>query len=396
MNHLSKQTMKLALCLFSMLSIVPLSSFAAEHTTPVDFLARQDNQGWMAYRVEAQPDTASMCCWQSHNSKKAKCDLVDTDHGYGHRGDDQVTEYLTIYAKIDDHEVSRLLTVGDHCEVESHEQNITWLSSVSQQDSIAWLMLLANNASEQAASGALHALAWHQSDQASAELFQMALSQPLERARDAMFWLGEARHDGHGFLNSLYERLPTDESKRQLNFALSLSDDAKSLALLKHIAQSDDDPEQRADALFWLAENQSEAVLPMLLTTIKRDKSETVRKKAIFSLSQIKTPSGINALANIARNSDWLQNRTEALFWLSQVSPDETKSVVFEWLQGQHNEELVNQAIFALQQLGKNDNDEALFDVLDGDYSQQAKKQALFWLTQSENKRTIKRLQAML
>ena len=364
--------------------------------TPEDFVAKSTDQQWFAYRVKAQEGVHSMCCWSNDKAKTSQCDLEKESYSYGNRNDSLLTDTIIIYTNIVDGKVKKLLNVGDHCEVETGNQLVTWLKNVRQSDSLSWLDGVARLHDEQLASSAIQAMALHNDQQASGNLYKLASTNAGHQAKNAIFWLGEVRNDGFNYLKKLHENLPKGEVRRQINFALSVSDDSSSVDLLKNIAQNDQDIEQRADAMFWLSQNQPPGITAFLLNAINNDESTVVREKAVFSLSQINTPQATEALVDVATDDNLSVLNGEALFWLSQVNPHEAKKVVFDVLKNSQDQHAVNQAVFALSQLSEQDNDQALFDVVKGQYSSSAKKQALFWLSQSDNRKTQDRLMKLL
>lgn len=363
---------------------------------PARYMAAQKDSQWFAYRVKAQDNTRSMCCWDQSRKNNSQCYLEKQSYGYGNTDDSAITENISLYVKLKKGQLEKILTVGDHCNVVTGGQQVNWLKGVSQRNSLEWLKDAINSDDEHINSSALHAVALHESDQASNILYGLASGQDKHRAENAVFWLGESRNDGFGYLKKLYEELPNGQVKRQINFGLSLSHDSQSIDLLKKIAKQDGDEEQRADAMFWLAQNKIMGIESLLMQAIKDDESMKVREKAIFSLAEVNSPAAKAALLDLATNKSFAELNDGALFWLAHVSPVQAKGVVFDVLKSSNNENAIHQAVFTLTQLSGEDNDQALFEVIRGNYSQMAKKQALFWLSQSDNHHTIDKLRDLL
>ncbi len=376
------------LILISMI-IVNIATAAKD---PQDFMAKKSNKNsWFAYTVKAQDDTRSMCCWEDESNSQSVCNLDRKIQSYGNSDTSPITENINIYVKLKNGQVDNIVPLGDHCQVNTNGVNVSWLETVTQQDSINWLRNISLNKKDH---NSLYALALHQDDSASAALFDIA-AKNSNNSKNAVFWLGETRIDGVKYLKKLYKKLPKGNVKRHINFALTQTKSPQGMELLKQIASEDKDAEQRGDALFWISQSNEEGMVQVLLKSVKNDPSQAVKEKAIFSLSQIKTDQAAMALLDIATNNKSEKLQDKALFWLAQVSPSKATELVLKILKKGNSKGRIENAVFTLSQLSEN-NDEALLQLISGNYSKQVKKKARFWLSQSENTATIDKLQKLL
>ncbi len=294
---------------------------------------------WIAYKVSAQNNTRSMCCWnQKELSIKINgdtdldfksCDLKRKSHGYGTSSKSPFTDNINIYAKIKNGKVKQLLSVGDACKVKTTAKKVMWIDPVTQSNSIAFLIDIVENAQDLIAEDALYAMSHHKSKKASVKLYEIALKNNRDTSEKAVFWLGEERIDGVTYLNKLYLELPRGDVKQHINFALAQAKNEQAISLLKSIAKNDSDVEQRSDAIFWLSQINVEDIVPFLLNAVESDRSREVQEKAVFSLSQIETEDASNALLTLAETHKQKNIREKALFWLAQS--DDPK--VFDKLQ---------------------------------------------------------------
>ena len=391
--------------LFIFTALSNLANLGLTENNPInDFISKQTNQNtWFAYKIKAQPNTISMCCWKNidpdniNKNSDAVCNLNSKIHSYGSRDGSAITKNINIYVNINQGLVKNLLSVGDYCEVNENGLDITWLNTVSQSSSINWLKQLAVDSNKNTGSDALYALSGHEDKEASGALYDIAVANNHEYSENAVFWLGNTRIDGLTYLQKLYKTLPQGDVKRHINFALSQVKSSQGINLLKKIAKNDLDHEQRADALFWLGQENIEGIIQILLEAINHDPSESVRESALFSLSQIETQAATDTLLEIATNHENSELKDKALFWLAQTNPKKATQLALNILSNTQSEHQINNAVFTLSQISEdNHNDNILLQLLSGNYSNQVKKQALFWLSQSENSATMQKLQNLL
>lgn len=393
------KTLSLIMVLFT--SIILASNNQYNRIDNIDSLneyVAQNNEkdSWFAYQVKAQENTTSMCCWNNIDTTKKQCHLDRENSSFGSSNTDGITENINVYVKLNKGNIKRMITVGDQCEIVEGKQQVNWLTNITQQNSIKWLKSIAVKDNERVADNAVASLASHHGVQASKTLYEIANLNNQRVSSNAIFWLGNTRLDGVDYLQKLYNEFPNGHVKRHINFALSQSKDPQAFEMLKRIAINDKNTEQRADAYFWLAEKNYSGVEGILLNAIKDDPSHVVKEKAIFGLSQVKSDKAETILLDLVENSNSTPVKEKALFWLAQNSPLKAKEVVLNILKKTKSEGQITNSVFVLSQISQQTGDDVLFSLLTEKYSKQVKKQALFWLSQSDDAKTIDRLQNLL
>lgn len=386
-----------AACLMIVLGAVmaqPLEDMATQ-IIPDDLntYLKSKNDGWFAYSIKAAPETHSMCCF--NHGKQAACDLNNKQNGYGSSNDSPYTENIHVFTQIKQGQVKRIMPVGDHCEVKAAGLTVDWLTDVSEQQSIEWLKQQAKEHKDH--NGSLYVLSLHPNKKAATAMFDLANDNHHDYSEQAVFWLGQRKHDGFAYLQDLYNELPKGEVRRHLNFALSQHQSKQAVSLLKKIASYDQDTEQQADAIFWLSQTEGIENLPTFLKNLMdTTQSEEVKEKAIFSLSQIKSDSANEELVILAKGHQEAAIREKSLFWLAQNSPEQAQQVAAELLKTAASEDEQENAVFVLSQLPSKQSADALFNIIQGNYPKTIKKKAIFWLSQSDDKNTLDRLAELL
>ena len=162
----------------------------------------------------------------------------------------------------------------------------------------------------------------------------MAKDTESELSEEAVFWLGENRGDqGFRILKQLLAELPVGDERRAINFALAQNNTAAAADLLFEISQSDSDPEQRGEAMFWLAEGYPQQAQSWLLEVIDMEKDEDVLEQAVFAISQLPDGAGDQVLLELAKDSQTPRAvRRQAIFWLAQSDNDSSVAALTELL----------------------------------------------------------------
>ena len=117
---------------------------------------------------------------------------------------------------------------------------------------------------------ALFALGRHGNPGATNQLADIALTEGVDVAEQAVFWLGEARGvSGYEALVRLLADLPVGEARRAIPFALSLNDTPAAVDKLEALAMNAKDREVRGQSMFWLAESYPERAEPIVMAVIR-------------------------------------------------------------------------------------------------------------------------------
>ncbi len=201
--------------------------------------------------------------------------------------------------------------------------NFDWITGVVPEESIAYLAGLASQAPEHSRTldGALLAISFHASPQATHALEEIASSTASEHTREqAAFWLGVGRgHEGFVALKSLEKKNEDNARFREkLTFDFSQNSDPASEDELVHLAKFDSDSKVRSQALFWIAQKAGKRATSALNDAIQNDPETDVKKKAVFALSQLPKDESVPQLIHVATTNTNMAVRKEAFFWLGQ------------------------------------------------------------------------------
>ena len=297
--------------------------------------------GWLAFNIPVLQGTRQPCCWQGKwnsspaASQEVGCYLGRQIQSYGSHSGSPLAENVIVYVKIEDGQVHALSALGEQCPVDGGGARVTWIGRVDEKAGLDWLDNLARTPDTEAAAGmALYALSMHASDKATERLTAMALQADGEVQNEAVFWLGEGRGtDGLEALKQLLAELPRGDARREINFALSLNGTDEAIELLSIISRDDTDPEQRANALFWLASEFPEQAPALLLQAIEHEQDEDVLEQAVFAVSQLPDETATPLLLELARDpSRSREIRRQALFWLANSDDDEAVAALVKLL----------------------------------------------------------------
>jgi hypothetical protein len=293
-------------------------------------------EGWIAFSMPVLEGTRSPCCWKGkwNSQREVGCSLEGEQQSYGTRSDSPLAENVIAYARISQGEVSSLRVVGEQCPVEADGAKVTWLGNTDNAASLNWLDDVARSNHHDPANTALYAMALHRSDQANDHLYALAKDPNVGLAEEAIFWLGENRGtDGFDALKHLLAELPSGDTRREINFALAQNGTPEAVDLLSGISRTDSDPEQRGNALFWLADEFPELAQDLLLEAIASEQNEDVLEQAVFAISQLPAETSRQMLLDLARNDRYPREvRRQAVFWLANSDDEEAVAALAELL----------------------------------------------------------------
>jgi hypothetical protein len=329
MNNLFKTIALMLICsqVFANSIDQETNNIVYNYNSPQEYMAQNTNKDyWFAYSVPVQTNTRSNCCWNDNvNSeyKTQECDLNKNINSFGTSDKSLITKRNNIFIQVKDNNVSNIIPVGESCKIKADGMKIAWLQDAIELKSIDFLKHLSLNSSDKVANNALYAMSMHKNNQASKELYQIAMLNKHDRSTNAVFWLGESRNDGVHYLSKLYKSLPKGDTKKHINFALSQSEDATGLKFLKEIAVNDKNKAQRSDALFWLAEKDPISTKQIIIESLKNDSAEDI-EHSVFTLSRLADNQGDESLFELLSGNYTNKVKKKALFWLSQSDNTET------------------------------------------------------------------------
>jgi HEAT repeat protein len=290
---------------------------------------------WLAFSIPAQKGTRSPCCWQGkwNSNREVGCSLQEDHQSFGTRSDSPLAEKLIAYARVSNGEVQDMRVVGDQCPVEGAGARVTWIGETDSEASLNWLQDVSRNGKSGARDTALYAIALHQSPDATERLVKLATESGNGMSQEAIFWLGDARGDeGFKALITLLDDLPHGDKRQEINFALAQNGTPAAIDRLTEISRSDSDPEQRSNALFWLAEEFPEQAEDILLKALATEQDEEVLEQIVFAISQLPDSMSTPLLLELAQDAQQSKAvRRQALFWLAH-SDDEQALAALEAL----------------------------------------------------------------
>ena len=301
-------------------------------TNPAKAMKAAEGQ-WLAFSLPVQDGTRSPCCWKGkwNGTGEAGCSLESKHQSYGTRSDSPLTETVIVFSEIRDGNVLDLRVVGESCPVDANGARVTWIGSVDDSAGLDWLEAVARSGQDDSA---LYALALHQNSRAGQRLYSLAKETEGDLSEEAIFWLGESRgKEGFKVLRQLLAELPRGDERRAINFALAQNDTPEAAELLFEISKSDSDPEQRGEAMFWLAEEYPQQAKDWLLKVIDTEQDEDVLEQAVFAISQLPDGEGDQVLLALAKNDQVPRAvRRQAIFWLAQSDNDSSVAALTELL----------------------------------------------------------------
>ena len=224
--------------------------------------------GWNAWRVAAADNAVGQCCftWSQGVAMPRKCNL-DTHQSYQSNDRSLLSSpnEIQIYVLLQSGKATKIRALSPRCPVLASTA-INDLGVVSAGESVSWL--------------------------------DEYVSPRMELSPDAIAAI--ASHNG-------------PESTR----------------LLLDTGRADRDPENRTDAIFWMAMTAVDNSEDEIKRAIANDPDSDVRERAVFALTLLPNERSTNGLVDVLENRRIELNlREEALFWLAQSESDDA----FEYL----------------------------------------------------------------
>ena len=226
-------------------------------------------------------------------------------------------------------------------------------------------------------------------DEAFDMLVEMARNDPDAEVRgQALFWVGQSPGHSEQAMDLLIDILQSTDDEEMLGqalFGLGQSGDPRALQALEGLARDTSKPaEIRGQALFWLGQQGDS--LDMLGEIALNDPDEELRSQAMFGIAQIDSEAANEFLLEIARSDGPMEVRSNAIFWLGQRGDERVVDVLIG-LWGEVDEvEVRNQLLFGLAQINSEASIDHLIAVAKSENEDpELRQQAVFWLGQSEH-----------
>jgi hypothetical protein len=299
----------------------------------VDRVRHSNNALWVGYEVPALAGTHLTTCSDWSDSTQSGDDCcgeyrLEDERGVRCSRSGQSAQNVDVLLRFEKGEVVKVRALAAGCHLNAGGVDFDWITEVKPDESIALLVDLVNQAPKpsgpdhsRTAEGALMAISFHASPEATHALEQIALVSESEHTREqAAFWLGVQRgHDGFVALKSLENKNVDDARFREkLAFDFSQNSDPGAEDELLHMVKFDSDSKVRGQALFWIAQKAGKRATAALNDAIQNDPETDVKKKAVFALSQLPKDESIPQLIHVAETNSNPTIRKEAFFWLGQ------------------------------------------------------------------------------
>lgn len=203
---------------------------------------------------------------------------------------------------------------------------VYWLGSTDADSSVRYLETEFDRGAEKLRKSLVFVVSLHDTPRSHDFLRKTALGTgfTLEVRKDAVFWAGESR-DGRGLdiLKEVFAKAREEALRKQVVFALTLTDRREALGELIRIAKAEPDRDIRKEAIFWLGQKASQEAVGTLKEVVdKPDESEEIKESAVFAISQLPQERSVPLLVAMARSNKSLSVRKKALFWLGQTDSD--------------------------------------------------------------------------
>jgi len=246
---------------------------------------------------------------------------------------------IWVLLRADGSRVEEVRVYSESCRLDAGGRAVTWLESVTAEQSVAWLAALIGEGmkwdTDDLSEEALMALALHEGSAVDRELTAIASAGPSSSLREeAIFWLGEARGQaGFEALDRGLENERDADIKTHIAFALTLSSAPGAMERLASLGRTDSDPEVRGEALFWLGQEGGAGAVDAIMGAVDSDPDQEVREQAIFALSQLPDGQGTDFMLGIIQDKSLDASvRQVALFWLAQSEDDRALDLISDIL----------------------------------------------------------------
>ena len=213
-----------------------------------------------------------------------------------------------------------------------------------------------------------------------------------------LLWLGAAEDaESVPFLDGLYGKVRKRKPRKDLIVAIGLHD-TKDLTVpcLQRYVTEDKDQDLRAEAAFWLGQQDHPEALKTLRKVVTEDPSVQVRKKAVFALSQMSLEEATDGLIDVARSDASQAIQKEAIFWLGQKASEKARQSLTEVVFDNEEIEIQEQAVFAIAQWPKDESIPALGKIGKEHPHPKVRQKAIFWLGETRDPRAVDALVEIL
>jgi HEAT repeat protein len=155
--------------------------------------------------------------------------------------------------------------------------------------------------------------------------------------------------------------------------------------LLNVALDQTDDPDVRAQAVFWLSEVPGEETLRALSGLLDGPADHELKNRAIFAISQHESPQAMSLLREFAENDDLdIGLRKQAIFWIGDRGEQQALPFLEQLYANLTDSALKQQVLFAVSETDADDSTDWLVSrARDEAEPIEVRKQALFWAADS-------------
>jgi hypothetical protein len=202
---------------------------------------------WVGYEVSTPPGDRWLCDWNEWNRRQPPATTA--------RLEPAAIAY--VFYRLEAGRVERVRIFSPGCAIDAGGRRVTWLSGVSQAESVRSLAALARSSEKKLVDGALAALSVHAGAEALDATIALARTGATAQARgQALFWLAQrAGTQAVGAIDDALARDPDTEVKTRAVFALSQLPPDEGVPRLIDVARSHSNPAVRKQAMFWLGQS---------------------------------------------------------------------------------------------------------------------------------------------
>ncbi|HVF34545.1 MAG TPA: HEAT repeat domain-containing protein, partial [Candidatus Saccharimonadia bacterium] len=246
-----------------MLGLVALTLLASAPVAAAGSLesaiAATPDGAWLEYEVALLPGDGSPCCfdWRGGKVERRGCALDGRNWNFGTSKDHlRDSDQLRVFLRKSGGTVDRVRAVGGDCPIDTGTLDVRRIDAKADE-SVAVLARLAEAGHKRGEP--LAALAMHADRAATAALERLATRGESETRGDALFWLSQ-RGDADAeriILAALAPDVPTNVQKKAI-FALSQLPAERSIPALTALVESNRPRAIRKEAMFWLAQHDSD------------------------------------------------------------------------------------------------------------------------------------------
>jgi hypothetical protein len=202
---------------------------------------------WAAYEVATPPGDRWLCDWNEWSRRQAPATTA--------RLEPATIAY--VFYRLEAGRIDRVRIFSPGCAIDAGGRRVTWLTGVSQAESVRSLAALARSAEKKLMDGALAALSVHAGAEALEATIALARTGTTAQTRgQALFWLAQrAGVQAIGAIDDALARDPDTDVKKRAVFALSQLPADEGVPRLIDVARSHSNPAVRKQAMFWLGQS---------------------------------------------------------------------------------------------------------------------------------------------